>query len=161
MTSEIFFTQIIPKFAGSLLLAYLLTRFFRKQFVKTIAEKEAIIFSAFGSAFIIGIITYFTMGFAKGLIWYLPGVIFWFAYDMIKLAKKEGRIASVGATYHKRPYIFQLIIIALLLILIVLQFIDLPVIFRSCNPVGKDCTWHYLPMDRGSWAKFIRNGWGL
>lgn len=157
MLGEIFL-YAIAKLAGSVLLVYLLTRFFRKQFVKTISEKNGIIYSTLASIIIIGLITYFTMGLVKGIIWYLPGVIFWLIYDLIKLVKKERRAVSIIGNSANKSFILQIIIIVLLTILIALQFIDLPVIFRYCEIEGQKCSWHYLPMDR---HYLWRSHWGF
>lgn len=92
MSNEAFFVQFIPRLAGSLLLVYLLTRFFKKKFEKTKGEKNAIVYSSLTSAVIVGIITYFTMGFKESIFWYFPSILFWFIYDVVRLAKKGSKI---------------------------------------------------------------------
>lgn len=101
MTSESNLPYIIAQFVGAFLLVWMLTRFLRKKFDKTKGGKNAIIYSSLISIGLIGVITYFTMGFIKSVVLYLPGIFFWFIYDMVKFKRKEGKTAKAAEPEEK------------------------------------------------------------
>jgi len=82
--------SLLAGYAGALVITGLISRVFKRLFLKTKISPLKTVFLSSGITLAITLtITYFTMGILRGIIWYVPCIMVWLIGDLTLFGKKR------------------------------------------------------------------------